>query len=185
MGFFKQITDYIARATLPIYKFENNRLFFKVENDQYYEYELVNYEIKTRHDPYVLEAYTLSTKDIFLEYIKNDSNVSWSGQALSLYEGFIKEKLKIDELKVLEDSDIGNYTFRVYNIDKSFVIHIIYIYTASSNIIIIDAKGVLYKALRQNLDTSYKYSFDDMNRGEINFNISMVKENCLRGYFGL
>lgn len=102
MGILKKIADFIAKASMPTYKFENNKLFFKLSNDQYYEYELNDYDIKTRHDSYINEAYTLSTNDIFMEYIKCDQNVQWKGQALSIYEGFIKEKLNINELDTLE-----------------------------------------------------------------------------------
>ena len=93
MGFFTKIAKYIAAASIPTYKFEDNKLIFKIESEEFFYYDLGKYEIKTRHDSYVLEAYTLQNNDISLEHVRLDNNSEWNGQALSLYEGFIKEKL--------------------------------------------------------------------------------------------
>ncbi len=184
MSFFKKIINFIAKASIPSFKFENNQLYFKLRNDEFYEYELVDYEIKTRHDSYIFEAYTLNTKDIFLEYIKVDVNTQWNGQALSLFEGFFKEKLNIGDIEVLEKKEIGTYTFKIYKLDDSFILHMIYIYSVSSDVIILDTKGDLYKNLLFRLDGKYEYRFDNEEKGDINFNISMVKENWLKGFFG-
>lgn len=184
MGFFKKLLNMIASASLPTYKFENNKLQLKTDTDNYYEYDLDEYDIKTRHDPFVLEAYTLTSRDIFIEYIKTDSNTSWTGHALSLYESFFKEKLNVQESETLEKKEISNYVFQVIKINDSFVIHLIYIYTGNSNIIIVDMKGSLYQGLRVSFDKNYEYKYTDVEKGEVNFNISMVKENCLRGFFG-
>ena len=183
MGFFKNIVKFIKTASIPTYKFEDNMLIFKIKAEEFYQYNLENYEMKTRHDSYVLEAYTLHNKDIFLEYIRLDNNSQWNGQALSLYEGFMKEKLKIKDIQTIEKKEINSYTFKTYKINNSFILHMIYIYTAVSDIIILDTKGELYKNLLSKLDNDYLYKFENEEKGEINFNISMVKENTIRGFF--
>lgn len=183
MGLLTKIVNFIAKASIPTFKFENNQLHFKLKNDEFYEYDLVSYEIKTRHDSYILEAYTLYTEDIFLEYIRLDPSAAWRAQPLSLYEGFFKEKLAIKEFLVVEKKEIGNYTFKIYKIEDSFVFHMIYISTAISDIMIIDTKGELYKNLLFRLDGKYIYKYEDEEKGSINFNISMVKENAIRGFF--
>ncbi len=182
MGFFKNIVNLIAKASIPTYKFEENSLIFKLNNDQFFTYDLGEYEIKTRHDSYVLEAYTLKNDDIFLEYIRTHNNASWNGQPLSLFEGFFKIKLNIKSFKLLEEKEINKYTFKVFKVDDSFVLHIIYIYTAVSDIIIVDMKGELYKNLLTRLDESYKYKFNDEKKGFVNFNISMIKENYIQNF---
>lgn len=184
MGFFNKIVDFIAKASLPTYKFENNQLHFKLKTDEYFDYDLENYEMKTRHDPYALEAYTIRTNNIFLEYIRLDNNASWNGQPLSIYQGFLKEKLNIKDFELLEKEEINNYNFKTYKIDKSFILHIIYIYTSISDIIIIDTSGNLYKNLLSKLDEKYLYKFDKEEKGSVNFNISIVRENCFRNYIG-
>lgn len=183
MGLFQKIASFIAKATRPTYKFENNQLLFKTRNDEYYTYELDFYEIKTRHDSYIIEAYTLYNQDIFLEYIRLDSGAAWRAQPLSLYEGFFKEKLSIKDMSVLEKKEFGNYTFKVYNIDDTFVLHMIYISTAISDIIIMDTKGELYKNLIFRMDGNYLYQYEEREKGSVNFNISLVKENAIRGFF--
>ncbi|WP_072682583.1 hypothetical protein [Arcobacter sp. LA11] len=183
MGFFDKILKFIAKASIPTFKFEDNKLHFKVKSEEYYEYDLGTYDIKTRHDPFIMEAYTLNTQDIFLEYIRVDHNTQWNGQALSLFEGFFVEKLNIRDFETIEKKDIEHYTFKTYRINESFVIHSIAIYTVVSDIIILDTKGDLYKNLLFRLDGNYQYKFDKEEKGDINFNISMVKENCFKGFF--
>lgn len=183
MGLLNTIIQFIAKASIPTFKFENNSLFFKLKNDDFYEYELDDYEIKTRHDPYVLEAYTLQTSTLFLEAIRTDSNTSWNGQALSLYEGFFKEKLHLRMMETIEKKEIGNYTFKVYKLDESFIVHMIYISFGMNEILILDTQGELYKNVLFRLDGKYIYKFQKEEKGNVNFNISLVKENCLRGFF--
>lgn len=184
MSFFDKILKFIAKASIPTYKFEDDKLYFKVKSEEYYEYDLIEYDIKTRHDPFIMEAYTLTTKNIFLEYIKIEHNTQWNGQALSLFESFFVEKLNIKDFEVIEKKDIEHYTFKTYKINESFVIHMIAIYTVISDVIILDTKGDLYKNLLFRLDGNYQYKFDKEEKGDINFNISMVKDNCFKGFFG-
>jgi hypothetical protein len=70
----------------------------------------------------------------------------------------------------------------VFKVDDSFVLHIVYIYTAVSDIIIVDMKGELYQNLLSRLDDSYEYKFNDEEKGFVNFNISMIKENNIQNF---
>lgn len=184
MGFFDKIIKTIVSASRPVYKFENNQIHFKI-NDDYISHDLNNYDMKTRHDSYVQQAYTINNEDIFLEYIKLDMNSSWFGEPLSVYEGFFKEKLAIRTLQTLENKEISNYVFQTKKVNDSFVLHFINIYSSDSNAIIVDTKGELYKKLLSCLDSSYEYKFEDEEKGSVNFNISIVKENAIRGYIRL
>ena len=183
MGFLQKIAKFIATASIPTYKFEDNKLHFKVKSDEFYDYDLGEYNIKTRHDPFVLEAYTLDSKDIFIEYIRLDHSAQWNGLSLSFFETFFKEKLKIKEFEIIEKKEYGHYTFKTYKINDSFNIHMIFISTVVSDIMILDTKGNLYKNLIFRLDGNYEYKFENDEKGDINFNISMVKENSIRGFF--
>ena len=42
--------------------------------------------MKTRYDSYILEAYTLKTDNIYMEYIHTQNDVSWNAQALSSFK---------------------------------------------------------------------------------------------------
>lgn len=183
MGIFSKIANFIAKASIPVFKFENNHLHFKLRDDEFYEYDLKEYDIKTRHDSYVHEAYTLTSSDVFLEYIRIDSNTTWAGHPLSVFEGFFKEKLLIKSMETIEKKVIGHFTFETIKVDESFVIHMIHIYMANIDVIIVDAKGDLYKNLLFRLDGNYLYKYDNEEKGNINFNISLVKENIIRGFF--
>jgi hypothetical protein len=183
MGFLKKILKGIFNSSIPLYKFQDNKLYFKIDLEEYFEYELGEYDMKTRHDPFVYEAYTLNNKEIFLEYIRPDANASWNGQPLSLYEGFFKKKLGIRYLDVIENREYPNYVFKTYRVNDSFILHMIYLFTPVSELFVVDVKGNLYKNLQLKLNKNYKYAYENEQKGDINFNISLVKDNSIKGYF--
>lgn len=183
MGFFRKILKFIVNASIPIYKFQDNAIFFKTELDDYFKYELGKYDIKTRHDPFVVEAYTIRNKDIFLEYIKADENATWRDDPLDMFQTFIQKKMFIKDFKVVEDIKISNYTFRTYLADNSFAIHLIHINSGLYDVMIVGTKGNLYRGLLSELDSSYKYKFYDEQKVDIDFNISMVKDNWKERFF--
>ena len=39
------------------------------------------------------------------------------------------------------------------------------------------------KILQSEFDKEYTYNFDEKEKGNVNFNISLVKENCIQGFF--
>ena len=38
MGFFNKIINYIAKASRPIFKYENNKLKFLLNSDEYFDF---------------------------------------------------------------------------------------------------------------------------------------------------
>lgn len=54
-SFFKTIT----KLSRPYFSLEENELKFKINSDDFFKFPISNVETKTRHDSYVLEAYTL------------------------------------------------------------------------------------------------------------------------------
>lgn len=184
MGFFKNILKSLTKISRPIFSFyaDTTQLSFKLLDDKNYLYDLKSYEMKTRHDSYVLEAYTLKTNDIYLEFIDLDIVCSWNGQARSLYENLLKTKLNIN-LEVSERVEYKHYEFTTYQIDNDFILHLIYIWEGNKNIFILDSKGELYKNLSSSLNKNYTYSFDKFDKLSISFDISIVKENSIKQYF--
>lgn len=183
MGFFKNIIKTILKVSRPIFTFEDNELRFKISSDFFYTYTLENFDIKTRHDPYVFEAYTLKTSDIFLEYVQVDDDTFWQGDSLGLYEDFLKEQCRFQSLKTLEKRSIKNYEFRIYEVEENHIIHLVYIWEANKDIFILDNKVELYKILLSNLDKSYIYKFEDKLKINFDFNSSIVKQNAFSSYF--
>ncbi len=183
MGFFNKIIKSIMQASLSTFTLENNQLKFLLGSDNFYLYDLNQYDMKTRHDPYALEAYTLKNSEIHLEFIKTDISASWKGQPRSLYEGLLKEKLSLKSMELLERFEIDRYEFSTYKINDAFVFHFIYIWESQKNVFVIDTQGNLYKALLSQLKSDYVDSFEDMEKGNVNFDISLVKNNAFEYYF--
>lgn len=184
MGFFQTIISSLTKMSSPVFLFDehNVQLSFKLKSDNRYLYNLEPYEIKTRHDPYVLHAYTLKTKTIFLEFIHLDSFSSWNGLSRGFYEKLLRDRLKI-KLELLERIDIDNYEFSTYRVDDNFILHLIFIWEVNKDIFILDTKGQLYKEFLCSLNSGYVYKFEDDEKGSVNFDLSLVKENSLKQYF--
>lgn len=185
MGFFTKILDSLIKAAKPTFSFKDDSLFFKISGDEFYKYDLNKYDQKTRHDPYVLNAYTLKSEEIFLEYIKLPNNTSWNGSALGYFESLFKNELKIDKLEILEKYEINNYVFKTYQINEQFVCFFIYIYHTNNDIFIIDTKGELYKNILEKIKKDYTFKYEDSVKGLVNFDLSLVKKNTLEEYFSL
>jgi hypothetical protein len=183
MGFFNKIFNYIAKASRPIFKYENDKLKFLLNSDEYFDFTISDLIKKTRHSSHTLDAYTLLNNDIFLESVILNSNSTWSGQARSLYENFLKSELKLKSLNILNREDIGNYEFTTYKVNDSFILHLIYIWNSNQNIFIIDTNGKLFSTLLSQLKENYSYKYQDELKSEINFDISIVKSDILGEYF--
>lgn len=173
----------ILQASIPPFTFENNQFNFHLPNDKTVTYELHHYDMKTRHDPYAFEAYTLKNQEIHLEYIKVDSNTTWNGDSRGFYESLLKEKLKIKSLEVVKRENYGHFEFSTYKVDDSFILHMIFIWETHKDVFILDTKGKLFQKLLSNLDENYSYAYENEEKGSVNFDISLVKNNAFNSYF--
>lgn len=187
MGIFSDMINSvfktITKLSRPYFTLEENDLKFKIDSDNFYLFPLSNIETKTRHDPYVLEAYTMTANGLFLEYIHTDTDVSWNGQALSFFTSLLRHDLKANEMKLLEKREFKHYEFLVYEIDESYILNIIYIYEINKDVFIIDLKGELYENLLKNFHKDCTYKFKRNGNNLPNINTSLVKNNAIYSYF--
>ncbi|CAM3890758.1 hypothetical protein [Arcobacter cloacae] len=181
----KSVFKTITILSRPYFSLEENELKFKIDSDNFYKYPISNVETKTRHDSYVLEAYTLKTKDLFIEYIHIDSDVSWNSQALGSFISLLKENLKIRNMDLLEKKEFNHYEFLTYKIDGNYILNIIYIYEINKDVFIIDKQSELYENLLKNFQKDYKYTLEKNSNLNLDINVSLVKNNAMRSYFGI
>lgn len=180
---FKFAFKKLTKLSRPYFSLEENNLKFKIDSEYFFKYPISNIDTKTRHDAYVLDAYTLKTQDVFIEYIHTYTDVTWNGQALSFFISLLKSQLNPKTFELVEQEEYSKYEFRTYKIDNSYFLNIIYIYEMSKEIFIIDKKSDLYEKLLQNFKKSYVYNFEKNENLTLDFNFSLVKSNALRSYF--
>lgn len=178
-SFFKTIT----KLSRPYFSLEENELKFKINSDDFFKFPISNVETKTRHDSYVLEAYTLKTNDLFIEYIHTDADVSWNGQALSFFLDLLKETKKSRNMELLEKYEFPHYEFLTYKIDNGDILNIIYIYELNKEVFIIDKKSELYESLLKIFIKDYEYKFEKNTNTYLDLNISLTKNNAMKSYF--
>lgn len=184
MNFFKKLLKKLAKASLPIFNFDQNELKFQIDSNDMYSYPLDNFDFKTRHDPYALDAYTIKSKDIFIEHIRLDIDSLWNGEPYGTFKSFFRSKIHAQSMDLIKEFSIDNYTFTTYKIDDDFIVHLIYIYDFNKNTFIVDTKGELFFALVNELDHSYVYPYENEKKINVFFDISMAKENAFRSFFG-
>lgn len=188
MGFItrtlKTIVKSIVKLSRPIFSFEDNNLKFKVNPEHFYSFNLDNYETKTKHDSYAVEAYTIKSDNLFIEYIHTLSDVQWRGLPSSLYIEFLKDKLGFNKMDILEKKEYENFDFYTFKIDNHFILNFIYIYEQNKDTFILDIKSELYENLLRNFDKEYKYKFEQNKEDVLDIDISIVNENNFFNYFG-
>lgn len=179
----KSFSKTISKLSRPYFSLEENELKFKIDSENFFKFPITNIETKTRHDSYVLEAYTLSADNLYIEYIHTQNDVSWNAQALSYFKDLFKESLKAKSLDLLEKKEFTHYEFLVYKVDYHFIVNVIYIYEVDKEIFIIDTNAELYENLLNCFDKTYVYKFEKNPIDYKNLNISLVKNNAMKGYF--
>ena len=185
MGIIKNFLKSFIKLSRPRFTFTDNKLIFKINSDLFYEYAIENYETNTRHDSYVLDAYTLKSDEIFLEHIHVDNDVEWEGLPSSIYTSFLKEQLKFKNMEVLEKFEYDGFDFITYKLDNHFILNFIYIYEINKDTFILDVKSNLYTKLLKSFDSSYEYNYEKNSQEVLNLDISLVKQNAIYGYFKL
>ena len=182
----KMIFKTITKLSRPYVSLEENDLKFKIDSDNTFKYTLSNIDTKTRHDPYIIDAYTLSANEIYLEYIHTDIDVSWNGQALSFFISLLKDNIKAKNFDLVEKEEFSHYEFLTYKVDNSYFLNVIYIYEVSKEVFIVDKKAELYEKLLRNFKKDYVYRFEkDSNNIPKIENLSLVKNNAMNSYFAI
>ncbi|WP_152020392.1 hypothetical protein [Aliarcobacter butzleri] len=182
----KMIFKTITKLSRPYVSLEENDLKFKIDSDNTFKYTLSNIDTKTRHDPYIIDAYTLSANEIYLEYIHTDIDVSWNGQALSFFISLLKDNIKAKNFDLVEKEEFSHYEFLTYKVDNIYFLNVIYIYEGSKEVFIVDKKAELYEKLLKNFKKDYVYRFEkDSNNIPKIENLSLVKNNAMNSYFAI
>ena len=189
MGAFTRLTKKFFKKFIklsnPLFTFDGNELRFKVDLDTVYAYPLGNFETNTRHDSYILEAYTIISKSLLVEYVNIDSDVTWNGLPSSLYITLLKSKENIKQMSILEKYEFDGFDFIVYEVDKKYILNFIYIYEINKDVFIVDTSGDLFSKLLEHFDFSYKYKYDKSQMVTLKSNFSIVRENAIYSYFTL
>ena len=176
---FKKVT----KLSIPYFSLEENDLRFKITSDYSFKYPISNIETKTRHDAYVLEAYTLKTKELYIEYIHTYQDTTWNGQALGHFISLLKDNIGAKKFDLVDNYEFSHYQFQTYFVDGSYYLNVVYLYEMNKDIFVIDKKYSLFQALLKNFKKDYKFSFDEKFNLDLDFNFSLVKKNSINNYF--
>lgn len=188
MGFFinslKSIINSLGKLSRPLFSFEDATLKFKVNSDEFFSYPIENFETKTRHDSYVIDAYTIKTQNLFIEHIHVDSDTSWRGLASSLYLSFLKTTLHFKKMDLLEKIEYPGFELCTFKVDDHLILNFIYIYEIHKDTFILDVKADLYEKLLKSFDYAYEYKFEKNSDDKMNLDLSIVRDNAINSYFG-
>ncbi len=176
---FKKVT----KLSIPYFSLEENDLRFKISSDYSYKFPVSNIETKTRHDAYVLDAYTLKTNELYIEYIHTYQDTMWNGQAFGHFLSILKDDIKASSFELVDNYEYSHYEFKTYFVDKKYYLNIIYLYENSKEIFIVDKRDRLFSALLRNFKKDYHFDFEDKFNLDLNLSFSVVKKNATNNYF--
>lgn len=120
----KYIFKKVTKLSIPYFSLEENYLKFKITSEFSFKFFLSNIETKTRHDAYVLDAYNLKTKDIYIEYIHTINGVIWNSQPFSAFLDLLKDELKTNSFKNIFKKSFSPYEFNIYEVDNVYKLYI-------------------------------------------------------------
>lgn len=181
----KTVVKKITKLSRPYFALEENQIKFKIDSEIFYNYPIENIEIKTRHDSYVIDAYTLNSDELYIEYIQTDHDVTWNGLALPYFINLLKTNLRIKDMQQLEKKEFNHYEFYTYKVDEEYILNIIHIYEVDKEIFIVDKKANLYEDLLKNFEKNYNYKYEKNMDISMYMNFSLVRNNAMNSYFSL
>lgn len=176
---FKKVT----KLSIPYFSLEENDLRFKITSDYSFKYPISNIETKTRHDAYVLDAYTLKTKELYLEYIHTYENTTWSGASFGYFLSILKDEVAAKKFELVDNYEFSHYEFKTYFVDDTYYLNTIYLYDGNKEIFIVDKRYLLYEALIRNFKKDYSFKFEEKFNLDLDLNFSLTKQNGLNNYF--
>ena len=180
---FKFAFKKVTRLSIPYFSLEENDLKFKITSDYSFKYPISNIETKTRHDAYVLEAYTLKTKELYIEYIHTYQDTTWNGQALGYFISLLKDNIGAKKFELVDNYEFSHYEFKTYFVDNEYYINVIYLYENSKEVFIVDKRYSLFEPLLRNFKKNYSFNFHEEFNLDLDLNFSLVKKNSVNNYF--
>ena len=120
---------------------------------------------------------------LFSEYINLDNSCSWNGLARGYFEYLFKTTLKLESFKIIERKDFKNYEFTTYLINNEYYMNLIYKYSSTEDIFIIDYDGKYFTKLIKDFDVNYENIYLNKKRFSSNYSNSLVRINIFNSYF--
>lgn len=120
---------------------------------------------------------------LFIEYISLNNNCHWNGYQRGYFMYQFQDKLKIRDMKAVEDFNFDNYEITTYLVDHKYYVNLIYKYGVFKDEFILDYSGLLSTELIKKYDSSYVSLYQDKGRFNRDYNYSLVKENFINSYF--
>lgn len=139
-------------------------------------------------DPCTNDSYIATLNDkkygrLFIEYISLNNNCHWNGYQRGYFMYQFQDKLKIKDMKAVEDFNFANYEITTYLVDNKYYVNLIYKYGVSEDEFILDYSGLMSSEIIKKYDNSYVSKYQDKGRFNRDYNYSLVKENFINSYF--
>lgn len=174
-----------------VYSMNNAKSMFlgKSENPVLVEFQKAklehHYYFRCVDDSYTLAGESSTYGKLFIEYVRLDHNCHWTGLPSGFFISNIRNQLKLDDIEVVENYDIKGYDFSTLKVNKNSYLSVIYIYSSSNDIFILDYKGLLYDKLLKSFKKDYKSKYSNKRRYKGEYNDSLVRKNLLENYFDI
>lgn len=150
--------------------------------------KLTNKEVTTTFHPCTTFSYYVKDNNkkygkLFIEYVDLSSDCMWNGFARGFFEELFKQTQKINSMKIVEQYDYDNFEFTTYLIDNSSYVNLIYNFTTSKSIFILDYSGKLSNEYIKSYNKDYVSKYINKKRYSKDYEKSLVTMGNFYSYF--
>ena len=169
---------------------KNNHLNFVKDKNNFIKVDFTNPIYQYNVHPCLDNAYVINDNHLlygklFVEDIELNDDCIWRGSVSSRFEHNLRFSLKLTDIKIVEEFEIGNYTFKTYFIDENFYFSLIYIYFGTNkDTIILDNDGKLYTKVLKLFKPNYVNDYISKKRYDKKYNNSLSGDVIFYNYFG-
>lgn len=120
---------------------------------------------------------------LFVEYIKLSSRCTYNGSFYSFFTYLFKSELKLKNMKLVEQLEFDNFSFYTFRINDNSYVNMIFKYTVTEDMVIVDYQGKLSNELIKNYKKSYESKYLNEKRFDKKFDRSLARMNYFNSYF--
>lgn len=120
---------------------------------------------------------------LFVEYIKLNQRCTYNGSFYSFFTYLFKSELKLKNMKLIEQFEFDTFSFYTFRVNDDSYINMIFKYSVTEDMVIVDYQGKLSTELIQTYNKSYKNKYLNEKRFDKRFDKSLARMNTFNSYF--
>lgn len=158
------------------------------KSDSFVRINFTNADIKRFSSYCVSSSFTLSDDNeeygyLFIETINLDNICKWNGLPTGFFESNLKEELKTNSIKTVEEFETNAYLFKTLKINNDSFVNLIYFDSNGTSEFVLDYEGKFYGELLKKFKPDFENIYLNKKRLKNIYNSSLIQKNLINNYF--